>query len=69
MIDLDLTDLFFNIYNTDYFNIDYYNPDDFKKYLLEKMSKYCDDVATKIFERNYSSPAYGINCNKSKLYK
>lgn len=62
LIDLDLTDFFFHLYkNEDYFNILEYNPSSYKKYMLDKMSRYGDEFAEKFFNRRYDSPVYGFN--------
>lgn len=65
-VDLDLTDLFFNLYNTEYFNVDSYEPNRFKEYMLKKMSRFGDELSKEIFERNYSSPVYRMNQNQYK---
>lgn len=66
LVDLDLTDLFFNLYYTEYFNISSYDPKRFKEYMLQKMSRFGDEGSKRIFERNYSSPVYQMNYEESK---
>lgn len=62
IIDLDITDFFFHLYNDkNYFRIEGYNPIRYKQYIINKMNRYGDKFAEKIFNRNYSSPAYGFN--------
>lgn len=34
LVDLELTDLFFNLYSTDYFDINSYDPERFKEYMV-----------------------------------
>lgn len=64
IVDLDLTDLFFNLYNTEYFDQCNYNPQNFKEYMINKMNRYNDELTQRIFKRNYSSPVYGIYNNE-----
>lgn len=66
LVDLDLTDLFFNLYHTEYFNISSYEPKKFKEYMLQKMSRFGDELSKRIFERNYSSPVYQMNYDEHK---
>ena len=61
LVDLDLTDLFFNIYyKNDYFKIDEYNPQAYKDYVLLNSRFGNKEMAEKLFERNYNSPVYGF---------
>lgn len=61
LVDLDLTDLFFNIYyKKDYFKIDEYNPQNYKNYVLSNSRLKNKEIAEKLFERNYNSPVYGF---------
>lgn len=65
VIDLDMTDFFFNLYkDKDYFVIESYNPTRYKKYMINKMKMCGDKLAEKIFNRNYSNAAYGFNIRK-----
>ena len=59
LVDLDLTDLFFNIYHKkDYFKIDEYNPKNYKDYILLNSHFSNKELAERLFERNYNSPVY-----------
>lgn len=59
LVDLDLTDLFFNIYRKkDYFKIDEYNPKNYKNYILLNSRFSNKELAERLFERNYNSPVY-----------
>lgn len=59
LVDLDLTDLFFNIYHKkDYFKIDEYNPKNYKDYVLLNSRFSNKELAERLFERNYNSPVY-----------
>lgn len=59
LVDLDLTDLFFNIYHKkDYFKIDEYNPKNYKDYILLNSRFSNKELAERLFERNYNSPVY-----------
>ena len=61
IVDLDLTDLFFNIYHKkDYFKIDEYNPQNYKNYMLLNNRVGNKEMAVRLFERNYNSPVYGF---------
>ena len=61
LVDLDLTDLFFNIYHKkDYFKIDEYNPKNYKNYILLNSRFSNKELAERLFERNYNSPVYGF---------
>lgn len=62
LIDLDMTDLFFNLYKQDdYFDLESYDPNRFKSYMLKQMNKYGDDLAERMFNRNYYSCVYGFD--------
>lgn len=68
LVDLDMTDLFFYLYRQDdYFDLESYNPERFKNYMLCKMKRYGDDLAGKIFYRNYQSDVYGFKDNNKKV--
>ena len=61
IIDLDMTDLFFNLYDQeDYFNIYSYDTARFKEYMTNKMNRYGDEFSERLFNRNYQSEAYGL---------
>lgn len=62
LVDLDLTDLFFNLYKQrDYFNKETYNPDKFKSYMISQKGEENLAFMEGIFNRNYASPVYGFN--------
>jgi len=62
LIDLDMTDLFFNLYKQDdYFDLESYDHNRFKRYMLKQMNKYGDDLAERMFNRNYYSSVYGFD--------
>lgn len=61
LVDLDLTDLFFNIYHKkDYFKMNEYNPQNYKNYVLLNSRFKNKEMAERLFERNYNSPVYGF---------
>lgn len=61
LVDLDMTDLFFNLYRQeDYFDIESYSPERFKSYMLDKMKKYGTEFAERMFNNNYQSDVYGF---------
>ena len=62
LIDLDLTDLFFTLYrHEEYFDIEKYDSEKFKDFMIKRSSRYGEDFATELFNRNYQSPVYGFN--------
>lgn len=62
LVDLDLTDLFFNLYDKkNYFTIDGYNPSRFKEYMINKRGPEDVEFGERIFNRNYDSPVYGFS--------
>lgn len=62
LVDLDLTDLFFNLYNQkNYFIVDSYTPSRFKEYMINKRGVEEVEFSTRIFNRNYDSPVYGFD--------
>lgn len=62
LVDLDLTDLFFKLYQeVDYFNISEYNPKRYKKYVYNKAKSCGREILIKVFQRNFSSSVYGFN--------
>ena len=66
-VDLDLTDLFFNVYyKKDYFKIDEYNSQNYKNYILLNNRFKNKEIAEKLFERNYNSPVYGFKNTEEK---
>jgi len=70
LVDLDMTDLFFNLYKQeDYFCIEEYDPMRYKEYFLNKASKYGEEFAKKRFASMYASEVYGFNTNEPKFRK
>ena len=62
LVDLDLTDLFFKLYQeVDYFNISEYNPERYKEYVYKKARSCGRERLIKVFQRNFSSSVYGFN--------
>ena len=67
LVDLDLTDLFFNVYyKKDYFKIDEYNPQNYKNFMLSNSRFSNKEMAERLFERNYNSPVYGFENTEEK---
>ncbi len=60
LIDLDLTDLFFSIYQTNYFDLNYYSPEKFKNYMINRYGTEYSTYEEKKFDKYYSSPVYGF---------
>ena len=71
LVDLDLTDLFFNIYHKkDYFKVDEYNPHNYKNYMLSNSRFGNKEIAERLFEKNYNSPVYRFeNIKEDKKLK
>lgn len=62
LVDLDLTDLFFKLYQEkDYFNISEYNPERYKEYIYNKARTRGREILIKVFQREFSSSVYGFN--------
>lgn len=68
LVDLDMTDLFFNLYRQDeYFDMESYSPERFKNHMLNKLKRYGEELAERMFNRNYQSDVYGFgNLNKKQ---
>ena len=67
LVDLDMTDLFFNLYRQeDYFNLESYNPELFKNYMLGKVKRYEVAFAERLFNDNYQSDVYGFGETNKK---
>ena len=66
-----MTDLFFSLYRQpDYFNEEEYNPERFKQYMISRrMRLLSEERAIELFDKNYSSLAYGFNTSSSKKTK
>lgn len=59
-IDLELTDLFFELYRSDYFNTGEYNKDKFMKHMMKEAIEFGYDIALKQFKLMYADPIYGF---------
>lgn len=67
LVDLDMTDLFFNVYKQkDYFDIDNYSPERFKINMINRFGDRRIELEERLFDRNYSSPVYGFSKESSK---
>ena len=67
LVDLDMTDLFFNVYKQkDYFAIDNYSPVRFKTNMINRFGDRCTELEERLFDRNYSSPVYGYTKEDNK---
>lgn len=67
LVDLDMTDLFFNVYKQkDYFDIDNYSPERFKINMINRSGDRRTELEERLFDRNYSSPVYGFTKESSK---
>lgn len=65
LVDLDLTDFFFNLYKQkEYFKIAEYDPLHYKNHILKQHQEYGEEFAEKLFNNLYSSPVYGYSNNK-----
>jgi len=62
LVDLDLTDLFFNLYNEkDYLDIENYDLNKFMEYMINIDGEKYQELNSKQFISNYSSPVYGFD--------
>lgn len=71
LVDLDLTDLFFNLYKQEeYFNPKEYNPEKFKQEMMKYDLRFGEQAALEHFNYIYSSPVYGFSNEeiKKKLF-
>lgn len=67
LVDLDLTDLFFNVYKQkDYFDMESYSPEKFKMNIISRLGDEYTEFEERLFNRNYSSPVYGFTNSSSK---
>ena len=67
LVDLDLTDLFFNLYKqNDYFDMENYSPEKFKMNMISRHGNEYTEFEERLFNRNYSSPVYGFTNSSSK---
>ena len=68
LVDLDLTDLFFNLYKEDYFILDSYDPLRYKEYLLDTYDL-PRSIALSVFDNMYKSLVYGFKDDDNKRIK
>ena len=67
LVDLDLTDLFFNVYKQkDYFDMENYSSEKFKMNMISRHGDEYTEFEERLFNRNYSSPVYGFTNSSSK---
>lgn len=67
LVDLDLTDLFFNVYrNKDYFDIENYSPERFKTYMINRTGPEDIEFRQQLFDRKYASSVYGFTKQTNK---
>ena len=67
LVDLDLTDLFFNVYKQkDYFDIENYSPEKFKTNMIGRHGNDWTEFEERLFDRNYASPVYGFKKQSNK---
>lgn len=67
LVDLELTDLFFNVYKQkDCFDMENYSPEMFKKNMIARHGNYWPEYMEELFDKNYESPVYGFNIVSSK---
>lgn len=70
LIDIDMTDLFFNLYKQErYFEIENYNPERFRKHMINRLGPDYTEFEEEMLNRNYSSPVYGFNISSEKKVK
>lgn len=62
LVDIDMTDLFFNVYTEKgYFKMDNYSPERYRTYMINRLGPDHIEFEKSLFDRYYSSPAYGFN--------
>ena len=67
IIDLDMTDFFFQLYRQEeYFRVEQYDPSRYKTYAFSKAKRYGEKFIERKFEEVYSSKAYGFDSNNRK---
>lgn len=70
LVDLDLTDMFFNLYYLeDYFIIDEYDPKKYKNYRLERIRLGDRNHALDFFNELYNSNVFGFDDESNKKVK
>ena len=61
LVDLDLTDLFFKLYQQkEYFDIYNYDPDKLRSFMVYRRGEERKSFEERIVDRNYSSPVYSF---------
>lgn len=61
LIDLDLTDFFFNLYRKeDYFRVEEYSPKRYYEYMKAKATEYHDENFEEGFKKTFASDVYGF---------
>ncbi|MBQ9297492.1 MAG: hypothetical protein IJ223_00390 [Clostridia bacterium] len=67
LIDLDLTDYFFNVYKQkDYFKEEEYSPNRFKDYEISSNKYEKQEIKEELFNKTYSSKAYGFDIKQER---
>lgn len=67
IIDLDMTDLFFNLYKKEgYFKIEEYDPKRYKDYVFSQVERYGQNIVDRHFNETFSSLAYGFKQENQK---
>jgi len=62
LIDLDMTDFFFNLYRKDdYFKVEQYSLERYKEYMYSQAERYGENFIDRKFNETYSSAVYGFN--------
>lgn len=65
LIDLDMTDFFFNLYRkNNYFKVEQYSPQRYKEFMYSQAERLGEGSIDKLFNETYSSAVYGFNQNK-----
>ena len=68
LVDLDLTDLFFNLYNKEnYFKEESYDPDRLRTYMINIDGESEAKFNQRLFETNYGSKVYGLSEISTKI--
>ena len=64
LVDLEMTDLFFNVYKETYFNPEEYNIERYKENVIQKFVRMGEEKAKERFYATYSSSVYGFSSKK-----
>lgn len=68
LVDLDLTDLFFILYDKeDYFKEESYDPDRLRTYMINIDGDEELEFNKRLFDRNYESEVYGLSKESTKI--